>query len=168
MKKKLLAGLTTILFVFGMVGFASATAIYAIDIGLSGQDGVTRIADFTTEGFDPLSEYVTYAYVWQMVKSTSTRSTATAWLTVEDNGNEQENGVSAWRKISLTLYDFTPIDLDGTIIFTVSSPSGSIYTGAGGFSIETEVAPVPEPATILLFGTGLVGLIGSRLRKKKK
>ena len=30
------------------------------------------------------------------------------------------------------------------------------------------VDPVPEPATMLLFGTGLVGLIGSRLRKKKR
>nr|MBF0220796.1 PEP-CTERM sorting domain-containing protein [Desulfobulbaceae bacterium] len=49
--------------------------------------------------------------------------------------------------------------------------STSVSTQAYNFGAATfdyDVAPVPEPATMLLFGTGLVGLAGSRLRRKKK
>ena len=35
-------------------------------------------------------------------------------------------------------------------------------------STATGAAPVPEPATILLFGTGLAGFIGTGIRKKFK
>jgi hypothetical protein len=35
-------------------------------------------------------------------------------------------------------------------------------------SIASNSAPIPEPATMLLMGTGIVGLIGARRKKKQK
>ena len=44
----------------------------------------------------------------------------------------------------------------------------SFYLGLVELSIEGDLAVVPEPSTMLLFGAGIVGLIGTRFRKKRK
>lgn len=46
-----------------------------------------------------------------------------------------------------------------------SSPEGGDSTT--NLYASVSAAPVPEPATMLLFGTGLLGLFGARFRKKK-
>jgi PEP-CTERM motif len=51
-----------------------------------------------------------------------------------------------------------------------SSGGSYISHGENDFVFRTyvEATPAPEPATMLLFGTGLVGLVGSRIRMKKQ
>jgi len=52
-------------------------------------------------------------------------------------------------------------------VHPLDSPIGGMDISYMDFNQLQGPVPAPEPATVLLFGTGLVGLIGSRLRKKK-
>ncbi len=42
-----------------------------------------------------------------------------------------------------------------------------ISPAVGAWVVTSPNAPVPEPSTLLIVGTGLAGLVGSRIRKKK-
>ncbi|MCF6188434.1 MAG: PEP-CTERM sorting domain-containing protein [Desulfobulbaceae bacterium] len=74
-------------------------------------------------------------------------------------------------------YDFTAQQVDafaewgwGNVMITASSTGWWNYNDFAITKVGMEVntAPVPEPATMLLFGTGLIGLIGySRKRGQK-
>ena len=65
-------------------------------------------------------------------------------------------------------YLFTATGPTTTIEFMGNGPTGPGTQCYGPAIDSVSVSPVPVPATVLLFGIGLAGLVGTRLRRKKK
>ena len=130
---------------------------------------LSQTFDLTTVGFDPLTEVVDSAVVVVFVRdlwSLSPNNDQVWSLWVEDNSSVDKRSSynDGFVAASLTLFDYTPIETDGTLDFGVT-PATGVYIGASTLTITTSPAVVPVPAAVWLFSSGLIGLIGVARRK---
>ena len=194
--KKLLVGLVTMLFLAGMVGVVGAdtltfedspgTPIYdgygGFNWNTTGVNIGATIYSSGTSGYHYLDPDGYVAYNWN-----GDDPTAIAWAGTGTFDFNSADWRSAWDtsqtltlkgylggtelySTNFTIYRYqetTHSALNWTGIDTLEIWSSGSHYALDNFTFN-ENAPVPEPATMLLFGTGLAGLAGLRRRQGKK
>ena len=79
-----------------------------------------------------------------------------------------EDGTWGFGEIDTGIYSFnvdTSFLGDGLFTVTLASLGGDFFIDRSDLKITYNSAPVPEPATMLLFGVGLIGIAGLGRRK---
>ena len=198
MQKNFLAGLATGLFMIGMVGGVNADILVSQGLETSAYSASHSWSSYTPNfafdgDYNTLWNSGSYPTEWVEVDLGQSTSITEILLTVSQSPSPRDTTHEIWTSSSsigwdtsgaTRSYTFTGLTSDRDLLSAVFATSLSAQhvqirttrspSWVGWDEIQIMAAnpvpepAVPEPATMLLFGIGLAGLAGSRVRRKKK
>jgi hypothetical protein len=179
--KKLGAFLCAVILVFWLAGSAAAAYITFTDITTFTATGTNPAEDYVSHGRGEVNflewtgDYVTWTHHFDFFPAAKEVISAELTLSLRDNENDSiwniftwdiaflfaEDGTWGFQGVSTSDYtynlDATSL-MDGTFTVTLGALWGDFYIEQS--SLEIMYNPVPIPSTVLLFLSGLLGLIG--------
>ncbi len=141
-------------------GFASTGSYHTASDLMSDLANTSGPATFTIDGLLPGNSYDLYLYATNSHYSSQTTTFTVGTTQTVTNSGTAFSGFVFGR--NYTLFSGVAADAGGTISGSISAATGGAFNG---FQVVGEM--IPEPSTIVLLATGLIGLLCYAWRKRK-